>query len=80
MTVNGYIKDGHYVNQLDVTVEGTLYQGNFDDAGKTKEAQPEGFEGVVYAYAEDGSNYLYVEDADAADWVAKTDEMGFGDY
>ncbi len=80
IVVNGYINDGHYVNRLDVTVGEVTYSGEFDDAGKTKEEQPEGFAGVVYAYAEDGSNYLYVENADAATWVAKAGEMGFGDF
>ena len=78
--VNGYISDGHYVNRLDITVGGVPYHGDLDDAGKTKEEQPEGFSGVVYAYAEDGSNYLYVENADASEWVAKPDDMGFGDF
>ena len=78
--VNGYISDGHYVNRMDVVVGGVSYHGEFDDAGKTKEEQPEGFSGVVYAYAEDGSNYLYVENAEAQNWVAKPDEMGFGDF
>ncbi len=80
MTVNGYIKDGHYVNQLDITIAGIVYQGMFDDAGKTKEEQPEGLEGVAYAFTEDRSNYLYVEDADAATWVADVAKMGFGEF
>ncbi len=77
---NGYIKDGHYVNQLDITVGNITYSGSFDDAGKTKEEQPQGFEGTVYAYAPDGGNYLYVEDADPETFVAKVGEIGFSEF
>ena len=57
-----------------------VYIGSFDDAGKTKEEQPEGFEGVVYAYTEDKSKYLYVENADALTWVANVADLGFGEF
>ena len=77
---NGYIKDGHYVNQLDITVSDIPYSGTFDDAGKTKEEQPQGFAGVVYAYTSDGSNYLYVEDADPQTFVANVGDMGFAEF
>ncbi len=80
VSAKGYIKDGHYVNQLEVKAGDTVYSGSFDDAGHTKEKQPEGFEGVVYAYAADGGNYLYVEGADAATFVANVGEMGFEDF
>ena len=80
ISVNGYINEGHYVNQADFTVGSTVYHGSFDDAGHTKEEQPEGFEGVVYAYTDDKTNYLYVENADASDWVADVSDMGFGEF
>ncbi len=80
VSVKGYIKDGHYVNQLDIIVNSTLYSGSFDDSGKTKEEQPEGFKGVVYAYSEGKANYLYVENADAASFVANVGKMGFEEF
>ena len=80
ISVNGYINEGHYVNQTDFTVGSTVYHGSFDDAGHTKEEQPEGFEGVVYAYTDDKANYLYVENADASNWVANVADMGLGEF
>ncbi len=77
VSVTGYARDGHYVNQLDLTVDGVHYQGSFDDAGKTKEAQPDGVNGTVYAYSDDGDKYLYAENVSPADFVATPDALGF---
>lgn len=77
VSVTGYAKEGHYVNQLDLTVDGLLYQGSFDDAGKTKEEQPEGVNGTVYAYSDDQSRYLYAEGVSPDNFVATPDALGF---
>lgn len=74
--VNGYYKEGHYVNQFEMTVGGIKYKGSFDEKGKTKETQPEGFSGVVYAYTEDGSKYLYAEDTTVDEFVADAKKLG----
>ncbi len=80
VAVSCYISGDHYVNQIDITVGGISYHGALDESGKTKEEQPEGFNGVVYAYTEDKGNYLYVENADPSTWVAKAKDMGFGEF
>ena len=77
MLVNGYYKDGHYVNRLEITTGGVKYKGSFDDSGKTTEKQPEGLSGVAYAYTEDGSGYLYVEGQQASDFVFDAKKLGF---
>ncbi len=75
--VNGYYKEGHYVNQLEITAGGVKYKGSFDDSGKTTEKQPEGIDGVAYAYSEDERGYLYVEGATVSDFVADAEKLGF---
>ncbi len=78
--VKGYYNNDHYVNQCDITIGESVYHAAFDDDGKTKEKQPEGFKGVVYAYTDDGNNYLYVTDGDVSDWVASIKDLGFEDF
>ncbi len=76
-TVSGEVRDGHYVNQITVVANGTTYTGTFDDAGKTKEEQPQGLKGCAYAYSKDGNRYLYIADVNASDFVANIADMGF---
>lgn len=78
--VKGYYNNDHYVNRCDITIGESVYHATFDNDGKTKEKQPEGFQGVVYAYTDDGNNYLYVTDGDASNWVAKIKDLGFEDF
>ena len=80
LRVDGYTDNGHYVNQIKITVGDTCYQGVFDSEGKTKEEQPDGLAGVAYAYTEDRSKYLYVADVDAVNWIADISEMGFEEF
>lgn len=80
LKVNGSLQDGHFTDAFDATIDGKTYHGTFDEAGKTKEEQPKGFTGTVYAYADNGKDYLYVEEADPAEWVATPEELGFGSF
>ncbi len=54
------------VDELSVEYEGVTYKGTLGEDGSTKEEQQEKVTlagGVVYAYQEGGSGYLYQEDA-----------------
>lgn len=50
------------VGQLDIIINGTSYEGSFDENGKTLEEQPPKVEGVVYAYSSNKKKYLYSEE------------------
>ncbi|MBQ7920027.1 MAG: hypothetical protein IJ324_08830 [Lachnospiraceae bacterium] len=77
---HGTLQDGYCVDELTVLYDGTTYTGEFTADGTTKEKQIDKVKKknqVIYAYNSKKTKYLYVEEADVADWKLTMDKFGF---